>query len=122
MVVVLQLTLLMTLLTGCASTVLFDGSRVTNETGFQMEYTVLNQTETAELMLSEGDQLKVVFAHTAGNVDVTVGQDGKEPIYRGTKQENAQFSLTIPEPGVYWIAVIGHQAKGQVLFTRIPKD
>ena len=114
----LALTLL--LLAGCGTESVFNGSRTANESGFEMEYTALNREETADLTLSAGDQLRVVIAQTGGNVDVTVGQEGKEPLYRGTKQENADFVLTAPETGSYHISVVGHQAKGRVSFTRVP--
>ena len=83
------LALLFILLTGCGKISVFDGSRVTDETGFRMEYTVLDREETADLELSEGDQLQVTIAHQSGKVDVTVGRSGKETIYSGTGQENA---------------------------------
>ena len=61
-----------------------------------MEYSNLDKVESAELKLTEGDQIQVHISHTAGNVDVIVGENGEEPIYKGTEQENADFILTIP--------------------------
>ena len=110
--------LVMGLLTGCGKESVFNGSRVSDETGFRMEYTVLNRTDTADMELSEGEELRVTISHTAGNVDVTVGQPGKEPIYRGAGQTNAEFILTIPETGSYQISVTGHRANGKVSFIR----
>ena len=69
---------------------------------------------------AEGDQLQVHLSHDRGNVDVSVGEDGEEPICRGAGQENADFILTIPKTGCYHISVTGHRAKGEVSFTRIP--
>ena len=112
------LALILVLLTGCGETSVFDGSKVSNETGFHMEYNVLDREETADLKLSQGEELKVVFAHSSGNVDVTVGLPGKDTIYTGTKQDNAEFYLMIPEAGVWHISVTGHRAKGRVSFTR----
>ena len=108
------------LLTGCGTSSIFDGSRVSNASEFQMEYSVLNREETAELVLQAGEQLRVSLSHTKGTVDVTVGTDGNEPIYRGNGQQNADFILEITETGNYHISVSGHQAKGNVSFTRIP--
>ena len=85
-----------------------------------MEYSILDKEESAELMLTEGDQIQVSISHTSGNVDVTVGEDGEEPIYKGTSQENAYFILTIPKTGKYQFSVAGHRAKGKVSFTGIP--
>ena len=108
------------LLAGCGTGSVFDGSRVSDESGFRMEYSILNQEKSADLNLTEGDRLQVSLSHTEGSVDVTVQPEGKEPIYRGSGQQNADFVLEIAETGNYHISVSGHQAKGKITFTRIP--
>ena len=113
---------LLFLLTGCGTGSVFDGSRVSNASEFQMSYSVLNREEWADLNLTEGDRLKVFLSHTEGAVDVTVGMEGKGPIYRGNGQQNADFILEIAETGSYHISVSGHQAKGNAAFTRIPGE
>ncbi len=110
------------LLTGCGTGSVFDGSRVSDASGFRMEYSMLNREESADLTLNEGDCLRVFLSHTEGTVDVTVGMNGKEPIYRGNGQQNAEFVLEILEKGNYHISVSGHQAKGSISFTRIPGE
>ena len=85
-----------------------------------VEYGILNQEESADLNLTEGDRLKVSLSHTEGFVDVTVGMEGQAPIYRGNGQQNADFSLEIAETGNHHISVTGHRAKGIITFTRIP--
>ncbi len=110
------------LLTGCGAGSVFDGSRVSDASGFRMEYSILNREESADLTLTEGDRLRISLSHTEGTVDVTVGMDGNGPIYRGNGQQNADFVLEIPETGNYRISVSGHQAKGNVSFTRIPGE
>ena len=108
------------LLSGCGEKGTFDGSRTSDEAEFRMEYRILDKEESAEMKLTEGDQIQVHISHTAGNVDVIVGQNGEEPIYKGTEQENADFILTIPKTGCYHVSVTGHRAKGEIAFTRIP--
>ena len=108
------------LFAGCVGKSTFDGSRISDETEFRMEYNILDKEESAELKLTEGDQLQVSISHTTGNVDVIVGRNGEEPIYKGTGQENADFVLTIPQTGAYQISVRGHRAKGKISFTCIP--
>ena len=108
------------LLSGCGRKSTFDGSKALDETGFRMEYSILDKEESAELRLTAGDQIQVHISHTAGNVDVIVGQKGEDPIYKGTEQENADFILTIPKTGCYHISVTGHRAKGELSFTCIP--
>jgi len=105
------------MLTGCGGKITFEGFKTSSETEFRMKYTVLDNEESAELKLTEGDQIQVSISHIAGNVDVIVGQNGEEPIYKGTGQENADFILTIPKTGSYQISVTGHRAKGAVSFT-----
>ena len=85
-----------------------------------MEYIILDKEESAEMKLTEGDQIQVHISHIAGNVDVIFGQNGEEPIYKGTGQENADFILTIPKSGSYQISVTGHRAKCEISFTCIP--
>ena len=85
-----------------------------------MEYRILDKEESVELKLTEDDQIQVHISHTAGNVDVIVGQNGEDPIYKGTGQENADFILIIPKTGSYQISVTGHRAKGEISFTCIP--
>ena len=108
------------LLSGCGEKGAFDGSKISDEMGFRMEYSILDREESAEMMLTEGDQIQVHISHTAGNVDVIVGENGEEPIYKGTAQENADFILTVPKTGSYQISVTGHRAKGEISFSRIP--
>ena len=108
------------LLAGCGTGSVFDGSRVSDTSGFRMEYSILNREESADLTLTEGDRLRISLSHTEGTVDVTVGMEGQEPIYRGNGQRNAGFVLEIAETGNYHISVSGHRAKGSVSFTRIP--
>lgn len=105
---------------GCGKPSTFEGSRVSGESGFWLEYSILDRQETADLALEEGEQIQVSIVHTSGNADVTVGRVGGEPIYKGSGQTNADFVLTIPETGTYRISVTGHQAKGAVSFSRIP--
>ena len=108
------------LLAGCGTGSVFDGSRVSDTFGFRMEYSILNREESADLTLTEGDCLLVSLSHTEGTVDVTVGMNGKEPIYRGNGQQNAEIVLEILEKGNYHISVSGHQAKRNIAFIRIP--
>ena len=108
------------LLTGCGRRITFDGSRTSSETVFRMEYSILDKEESAEMKLTEGDQIQVHILHITGNVDVIVGQNGEEPIYKGAGQENAGFILTVPKTGCYHISVTGHRAKGEIFFICIP--
>ena len=50
------------LLSGCGGKTTFDGSKTSDETGFRMEYSILDKEESAELELTEGDQIQVYIS------------------------------------------------------------
>ena len=79
------------LLTGCGTGSVFDGSRVSDASGFRMEYSILNREESADLNLTEGDRLRVSLSYTEGSADVIVGMEGKTPIYRGKRTAERRF-------------------------------
>ena len=114
------LSVILFMLSGCHTDSVFDGSRVSKASEFQIDYSVLDREETEDLVLYARDQLHITLSHTKGYVDVTVGMEGKEPIYRGNGQQNADFVLEIAETGNYHISVSRHQARGNISFTRIP--
>ena len=120
--VICMLAAMIILLTGCGTGSVFDGSRVSDASGFRMEYSILNREESADLNLREGNRLRVSLSHTEGSADVIVGMEGKTSIYQGRGQQNAEFVLEIAETGNYHISVTGHQAKGSISFTRIPGE
>ena len=109
-------------LTGCQLSGTFSVSKRPGGAGLGMEYERLNGRKTAELGLSEGDRVRVSLLHTAGQVDVVLCREGDEPVYRGTGQENAEFTVTIPRSGIYQVTVTGHLATGKVLFIRLGEE
>ena len=116
--VLLAVGVLGVILTGCRGESRFNGSRIGNQDGFQMDYSVLNQRETAFLELSAGAALQVEIRQEAGSVDVLVGIDGEEPIYEGNGLVDSSFALNITQAGRYLISVTGHKACGRVAFLK----
>lgn len=115
----MQITMILCIvLVGCQISSTFDGNTISNADRFQMDYTVLDRQESASLVLNEGDSIRVSIAQNAGTVDVTVGIDGKEPIYEGNGLTNAAFVLNVWETGMYQIVVTGHNACGSVSFVK----
>ena len=110
------------LLTVCRAGNTFDGSITADAGSFALSYAMLDQEQAADLLLVEDERLLVRLSHTGGSVDVTVGQPGKEPIYRGKGQTNAEFALVIVESGTYHVSVSGHRAVGQASFLRVSAD
>lgn len=101
----------------CSNTSSFVGSKVTNENGYFLEYSIFDKEEKASLFLKKGDRLDVTVDQESGYVDITIGRKGDEAIYEGRKLENFKFSLFIDNDGEYTISVIGHKAKGTASFS-----
>lgn len=83
-----------------------------------MDYSAFNRQECAELSCVAGDALRVSIAQTSGTVDLTIGVDGKEPVYEGNGLTAADFIVNLSEDGIYRIAVTGHRAAGNVSFQK----
>ena len=114
--------LLSVMLSGCGTTSVFDGSRTADENSFRLDYATLNREQSADLKLAEGDELRVEFAHTRGNVDIVIGIEGKTPVYRGTNQQNGKMALSIMEAGTYHISVTGHNAAGKLEIEKMKNE
>ena len=54
------------LLTGRGTSSAYDGSRVSDASGFRMECSILNREESADLSLTKGDRLRISPSHTNG--------------------------------------------------------
>ncbi len=103
------------ILTGCKS---FNGNITSDVDSFYMDYSIFNRQEDAFINMSEKDKLQVEIRQTEGNVDVTIGIDGEEPIYQGNALTKISFTLNINKSGKYRISVTGNNAKGYVSFER----
>lgn len=109
-------------LVGCSAESTFDGNKISNTDVFEMDYSVLNQQEAAELTMETGDSLQVSVIQESGTVDVTVGIAGNEPVYEGNHLTDMDFMLNISESGIYQISVTGHNARGSVAFKIIEAE
>lgn len=78
--------------------------------------------QKASVQLESGDILEVVISNESGNVDVSVGIDGAEPVYTGNGLTDFRFSLNILESGIYQITVTGHNACGSVSFIKAERQ
>ncbi|MCI9138075.1 MAG: hypothetical protein HFH48_11065 [Lachnospiraceae bacterium] len=107
---------LMVSLTGCDTK--FDGSRTGNDSEFIMEYSVLNKTDTQDLIAEFGDAISGKIIVQKGSLSIKIQKDEEEPIYEssGISVSN-EFDAEIDESGTYTVSVTGEKAKGSVSFT-----
>lgn len=101
--------------TGCHKQT-FDGSRISNDKQFILNYSILNKTITHEMKLKQGTIIDVNIEDKSGRVDILVKNDDDKEIYRGDDASSGIFSIEIPEAGTYKFSVTGSKAKGGVSF------
>ena len=114
--IVLSLLILagMAVLLSCSSQEGFTGSRVRNPDAYLLDIKKMNGTDLHTLELCEGDVLKIEFETVKGSLYMEIkGPDGTA-IYCGNGKETTDFTVNIPETGVYTIVVEARQAKGTI--------
>jgi len=97
----------------------FRGSRVRNPDSYTLDFTVMNGSDEHILELKEGDMLNVSYGIAKGHVNLLIGMDGKEPVYRGNDLDEASFQLMISEEGSYRITVQARHASGSLMIKLI---
>ncbi len=106
----------MVFLTACGST--FDGSRTGNDSEFIMEYSVLNKTDTQDLIAESGDTISGKIIVKNGSLSIKIQKDDEEPIYDNNEiSASNEFNVEISESGTYTVSVTGEKAKGSLSFT-----
>ena len=92
----------------------FNGSRVKNPDAYLLDIRRMNGTDQHSLTLEQGDCLQIRFETEKGSLTMEItGPDGSE-VYSGNGQETTDFTVTVPESGLYTITVYARQAKGSI--------
>lgn len=95
----------------------FVGNAYVTDTGYHMDFSALNRTETAELDLTAEEELRVIISLTEGTVDLTIsGESGNA--YVGTELKNEAFTVDLPGAGRYRLSVRGENAVGKIEILR----
>lgn len=96
----------------------FDGSRVANEDGLYLSFTMLDRSEETEITARAGEALSVQIALEAGTVDLVITAPDGTSAYTGTGLTDGAFSVGLAADGTYTIAVTGSRAAGTVEVVR----
>lgn len=96
----------------------FDGSRVANEDGLYLSFTMLDRSEETEITARAGEALSVQIALEAGTVDLVITAPDGTSAYTGTALTDGAFSVGLAADGAYTIAVTGSRAAGTVEVVR----
>lgn len=92
----------------------FAGDRIKNPDEYILTFSLMNQRDTHEMQMNEGDILSVRFAIVRGRADLLIGQEGEKPVYRGNAIADGEFDLVIPKTGTYQIELTAKRAQGSL--------
>lgn len=99
----------------------FDGERISNPGRYTLRFDRMNMTDSETMALAEGDALHVSWQIESGHVDIVIGMEGKDAVYRADDRpagDKADFDVEIPKTGSYTITVSAREAKGQIEFMK----
>lgn len=96
----------------------FDGSRVADEDGLYLSFTMLDGTEEVAITARAGESLSVRIALEAGTVDLVITAPDGTSAYTGTALTDGAFSVGLAADGTYTITVTGSRAAGTVEIVR----
>ncbi|HBJ18182.1 MAG TPA: hypothetical protein DDY70_00310 [Clostridiales bacterium] len=95
----------------------FVGNAYVTNTGYHMDFSALNRTESAELSLEDDEELRIIISLTEGFVDLTI-TGNNENAYTGTELKNEAFTVGTSGAGRYRISVRGENAAGKIEILR----
>lgn len=100
----------------------FNGSKTGDAEHFDIDFEILNDTYTHNLILKEGDSIAISIEKESGVISLLVQRESGDAVYRGDDVETGSFEVVISEDGTYTLSVTGEKAKGHVIFTRKEKE
>ena len=91
-------------------------TRRVEEDFFSLGMEPLNCTIAEPFTLQKGDTIDVNVDRVSGELEITIGQEDRQPIYEGRNPQLGSFRVTVPEDGGYLLSVTGKQAQGNISF------
>ena len=98
----------------CSNQENFTGSRIKNPDAYLLDIDRMNGTDLHTLELHEGDSLQVRLKTEKGALYMEIKAPDGTAIYQGNGKETTDFTVNIPESGVYTVVVEARQAKGTI--------
>lgn len=96
----------------------FTGSRIKNPDAYFLDIQRMNGTDLHALALHRGDALDIRFETKKGELYMEIKAPDGTTIYRGNGKETTDFTVNIPEDGVYPVVVAARHAKGTIAIQR----
>lgn len=92
----------------------FTGIRIKNPDAYLLDIRQMNGTDQHTLALQKGDSLRVYFKTGKGTLHMEITAPDGTVIYCGNGTETTDFTVNIPQSGVYTITVAARHAKGTI--------
>lgn len=100
----------------------FTGSSIKNPDSYMLDIERMNGTDLHTLDLQTGDVLQIQFETVKGSLYMEIKAPDGTTIYRGNGKETTDFTVNIPERGVYTIGVEARRAKGTIHVQCVQKN
>ena len=98
----------------CSNQESFTGSRIKNPDAYLLDIDRMNGTDLHTLELHEGDSLQIRLKTEKGALYMEIKAPDGTAIYQGNGKETTDFTVNIPESGVYTVVVEARHAKGTI--------
>ena len=92
----------------------FTGSRVKNPGAYLLDIQRMNGTDLHALELRKSDILHIQFETEKGSLYMEIKAPDGTSVYQGNGKEATDFTVNIPESGVYTVIVEARRAKGTI--------
>lgn len=92
----------------------FTESRIKNPDSYLLDMEWMNGTDLHTLDLQTGDVLQIQFETVKGSLYMEIKAPDGTTLYRGNGKETTDFTVTIPESGVYPVVACARHAKGTI--------
>ncbi|MDD6656224.1 MAG: PPC domain-containing protein [Lachnospiraceae bacterium] len=98
----------------CSNQEGFTGSRIKNPDSYMLDIERMNGTDLHTLDLQKDDVLQIQFETVKGSLYMEIKAPDGTTIYRGDGKETTDFTVNIPESGVYTVVVEARRARGTI--------
>ena len=96
----------------------FTGDRIKNPDAYLLDIEEMNGTDQHTLELQEGDVLQVQFRTARGALSMEIQNPDGTVLYQGNGKETTDFTVNVPENGLYTVTVEARRASGTVHIRR----
>ena len=100
----------------------FTGERIKNPDAYLLDIRKMNGTDSHTLSLLENDRLAVHFSDVKGSLRLEIRASAATALYSGAGKTAEDFTVNIPNDGIYTLSVQAKNASGSLSVQRIPTE